>query len=209
MVSTKTAFRPPRNAVSVFVSLDWSCTLRRVAHISVAASLFCLGCGLVRAAADPEESRSLSAASVPQAMKVLYGNFDPKTQTSMIPLGELGIDDENQPIIKPLFHAIVREGNAEEFLLLTYAVPDGEDFGCHVCAPTIGVAVFIKTANLWLLGASNKSVTQSGSWGEPSKRIQVIEIGTKHHAIQIISASTGQGQTTTAIELLVPWKGNC
>lgn len=151
-----------------------------------------------------------SPLSVPDAMRMLYGNYDAQTRSSTTAVGGTNNSKSDnagmqQLIVRPVFHADINEAGANKFAVLTYAVPR-TGFGCHACAPTIGMAVFSNTAQNWSIEASNKAVTKAGGWGQPPTDIQLVEIGTNRHAVQIRDVGEGQGETTTVL-LLIPWKG--
>lgn len=148
---------------------------------------------------------------VPDAMRMLYGNYDARTKTSRTTVREAndepGGAGTQRLIVRPAFHADFDEAGAKKFVLVTYAIPQAGGFGCHACAPTIGMAVFSNAGPTPIIEASNKAVTQAGSWGEPPADIQLAQIGTDHHAIQIRDVWGGQGETIKVLTILVPWDG--
>ncbi len=107
--------------------------------------------------------------------------------------------------VTPLFHTLSVNEDAQKFVLVTYAVPKSdEQYYCHACAPTLGMAVFAKKGSSWTLTASNRAVTDAGEFGKPPKDVELVEIGTNHHAVQIKDILEG-GQTTTVLLILAPW----
>lgn len=142
-----------------------------------------------------------------QAMKMFYGNFDAEKQTSVTSLPKektsLPAAGEEQMTVRPLFHAYTSDGGVQNFILVSYAVPPA--YGCHACAPIIGMATFSQKGSMWTMDASNRAITDAGGWGEPPKDIRLVQAGPNHHAVQIMDFGGGQGETTTVLKLLIPW----
>jgi hypothetical protein len=149
--------------------------------------------------------------SVPQAMKSLYDNFDASTQTSVssVPIGSARssfLDRADKIEVHPFLIISARESNKRKVFLLTYAVPDSESFECHLCAPLIGMAVFGRTNEGWSIESSNNGMVVFGQWGNPPDA-RLLRIGQGHVGIELRITTQGQGETTTVISFLVPWKG--
>lgn len=152
------------------------------------------------------------AFDLAQAMKMFYGNYDVKTQTSVASLpkdkSSFPAAGEQQMTIRMLFNAFSGDAGAQSFILVTYAVPtSGQTFDCHACAPTIGMATFSQKGLKWTIDASSRAITFSGEWGKPPTDIQLVQIGPKRHAVQLIDVGEGQGETTAVMQLLIPWNG--
>lgn len=208
------------------------CSARKRGRVAVRSSLFVATCVLLvtalpavahegtftpdqskeSAEASPEKPPTKPLLSVPNAMQMLYGNYDARTKSSRTTVQEanskkLGGAGAQRLSVRPAFHADFDEDGANKFVLVTYAIPQAGGFGCHACAPTIGMAVFSNAGLTPIIEASNKAVTQAGSWGEPPADIQLAQIGTDHHAIQIRDVWGGQGETIKVLTILVPWDG--
>jgi len=186
---------------------------RNLRRILIALSLlFVCACHKQSAQPPPEKPHLLPALTVPDAMMMFYGNFDAGAQSSTAVMP--GRNNKNtsspasyQAIAHAFFHAETGEAGTQKLVVVTYAVPKKGGFGCHACAPTIGMAVFTNDGMKWAIEASNKAVTESGGWGEPPTDIQLVEIGHNHHGVQIKDVGGGQGETTAALQILVPWNG--
>jgi len=156
-----------------------------------------------------EPSGTNKAFDVAQAMQMLYRNYNLKEQTSAALLpeykGTSHSDAEEQMTVKPILSAFIGDAGAQRFVLVTSAVPP--NYGCHACTPTIGMAVFSQEGSKWATDAFNRAATYAGDWGEPPVSIQLVQIGPNRHAVQIISSSSGQGESTAILELLIPWNG--
>jgi hypothetical protein len=150
---------------------------------------------------------------VAQAMRMFYGNYDVKAETSSTRLPKnttsLPAPGEEQMTVRVLFQSFVSEPVARQLFLLTYAIPsNNENYDCHACAPVIGMAVFSKNGQKWQMHASNRAVTFSGEWGKPPNSIQLVKIGPHHVAAKIVDVGKGTaGETTEVLDLLVPWNG--
>jgi hypothetical protein len=150
------------------------------------------------------------AFTVAQAMKTFYGNYDVRTQTSTTRLPKdttsLPAPGEEQMTVRVLFHSFVGEPVGRRLFLVTYAVPANDNsYGCHLCAPVIGMSVFRRSKGKWTMEASNRAVTLIGDWGEPPRRLDLVQIGSHRMAVKIIDVYRGQGETTATLEILVPW----
>jgi len=146
---------------------------------------------------------------LPDAMTMLFGNFDVKTQSSTALMEDKSATkhDRKPMIVRSLFRTGTIQAGEQRLVLVTYSVPRGETFDCHQCSPTIGMAVFSQSQRHWSVEASDASVTESGSWGRPPTNVQLLQIGPERQAIQIREVYRGGGETTTILQVLVPWKG--
>ena len=174
--------------------------------------IFTSGCHRQSTELFPEQSGTNEALDIAQAMKMLYGNYDAKKQTSVASLpkekSSFPATGEEQMTVRPLFHAFSNYAGAHNFLLVTYAVPaSDESYECHACAPTIGMAVFSQKGMKWMIDASNRAVTSAGEWGRPPTDIQLVQIGPNRQAVKIIDVGQGNGETTAVLYLLIPWNG--
>lgn len=156
-----------------------------------------------------EPSRTNQTFDIAQAMRMLYGNYDVKKQISVasLPKDKLSLPGagEGPLTVRPLFHAFLSDGGVQSFMLVTYAVPPA--YGCHGCAPVIGMAVYSQKGLNWKMDASNRAVTLAGGWGEPPKDVKLVQIGPNRHGVQVTDVGGGQGETTTVLKLLIPWNG--
>jgi len=141
-------------------------------------------------------------------MAMFYGNFDGSRQTSTVTFSSTdSVRIHGEPMtVRPLFHKLSSDAGRQSFVLLTYAVPrSDEEYYCHACAPTLGMAVFTKKEGSdWILTASNRAITDAGGFGKPPRNVELVEIGTNRQAVQIKDIDEG-GERTTALLILVPW----
>ncbi|MGB7233507.1 MAG: hypothetical protein WBD19_17690, partial [Candidatus Acidiferrum sp.] len=155
--------------------------------------------------------RTATPLDLAQAMKMFYGNYDPGKNASVtsIPRDKTSLPGPGdvQMTVKTLFSSLSGNPGQREFVLLTYAAPSREGYDCHACAPVIGMAVFSEEGSKWSMDASNRSVCISGAFGNPSKNIEIVQIGRRQLAAKIIDVGGGQGETTAVLQLLVPWRG--
>lgn len=170
------------------------------------------GCHKQSAELSPGQSETNEAFDIVQAMKMLYGNYDMKKQTSVASLpkekSSFPAAGEEQMTIRMLFNAFSGDAGAQSFVLVTYAVPtSGQTFDCHACAPTIGMAIFSQKGLKWTVDASNRAITSSGEWGKPPTDIQLVQVGPNRRAVKFIDVGGGQGETTAVLQLLIPWNG--
>ena len=133
------------------------------------------GCGRHSVISTGSSRELPETLSIAQAMTTFYGNFDPTKQTSTVSFSKAdSVYTDGEPMtVRPLFQAFVNDTGKQSFFLLTYAVPTrDEKYYCHACAPTIGVAVFTNDQAHWVLSASNRTVTDGGSFGKPPQSIK-------------------------------------
>jgi hypothetical protein len=152
---------------------------------------------------------------VASAMNALYGNFDKVEQVSFVakrPSGTFvsSLFHEGSVFATPLYGRIVQAIGGEEFIFLTYSVPtlqvDGS-FHCHGCAPLIGMAVFNKSGDHWKIEAFSDPVIDAGEFGNPPEDIRTVKIGPGRWGVEIKDTGSGNGYSSTSLDLLVPWNG--
>jgi hypothetical protein len=158
----------------------------------------------------PKNSEAGEAFDVAQAMTTFYGNYDVRRQTSITQLPKnttsLPAPGEEQMTVRVLFRSFVGESVARSLFLVTYAVPSNDDtYGCHLCAPVIGMSVFRWSGGKWTMDASNRAVTFAGEWGKPPRHVELVQIGSHRTAVKIIDVGKGNGETTAILDILVPW----
>jgi hypothetical protein len=168
------------------------------------------GCHKESTESSGDQSQANEAIDITHAMKMLYGNYDVKKQTSVASLpkekSSFPAAGEEQMTVRMLFHAFSGGADTRSFLLVTYAVPaSDESYDCHACAPTIGMAIFSQKGMRWTIDASNRAVTFSGEWGKPPTDIQLVQIGPNRPAVKVIDVGEGNGETTAVLQLLIPW----
>ncbi len=171
------------------------------------------GCHKPSVASSAEQSGANEGFDIAQAMKMLYGNYDVKTQTSVTSLprekSSLPAHGEQQVTVGVLFKAFGVDVNPKNLVLVTFAVPTGDEtFDCHACSPTIGMAVFSQKGPKWMMDASNRAVTFAGAWGKPPTDIKLVQIGPNRFAVKLIDVGQGGGETTAVLQVLIPWNGN-
>jgi hypothetical protein len=168
------------------------------------------GCYKQSAELSPGQSETNEAFDIVQAMKMLYGNYDMKKQTSVASLpkekSSFPAAGEEQMTIRMLFNAFSGDAGAQSFVLVTYAVPtSGQTFDCHACAPTIGMAVFSQKGLKWTIDSSSRAITSCGEWGKPPTDIQLVQIGPNRRAVKVVDVGEQNGETTALLQLLIPW----
>jgi hypothetical protein len=153
------------------------------------------------------EGRIPGDFNLANAMRSLYGNYDPSTQASVSPL--LPGSEENsffqrakQIEVRPFFTATADDSGISKILFGTYSGPFAEGFTCHGCAPLIGMAVFIHTGEGWVIESSTKSAVFSGQWGHPPDA-HIVQISSDHVGVRL----DGPGAFATYVSILVPWNG--
>jgi len=168
---------------------------------------FVSACGKQQVKSSSDSPETSKAFDVAQAMNMFYGNYDAGSQTSTVTFSNTdSVQTRGEPMVaRPLYHLASGSVGAPKFVLLMYAVPKSdEEYYCHACAPTIGMALFSHGAS-WTVDASNRSVTDAGEFGKPPHDIELVQIGPHHQAIKMIDVGGGNGETTSVLRILVPW----
>jgi hypothetical protein len=118
-----------------------------------------------------------------QALKMIYGNYDPINKSSMwinisFPNKKdaSGYFEERKGLVKAIFFQLYRENGKHKIFLLTKTIPTNIPFDCHACLPLIGAAVFVKKRAHWEIEAQNQFVMYDGEYGEIPV-MKLIEIG--------------------------------
>lgn len=149
-----------------------------------------------------------------EAMSRLYGNYDAAKSVSTastppdVPQPSSYFGSSSHIRVRSFFATTVDEKGEKRLFLLTYGTPAEEhlDFGCHACAPLVSAFEFSFYKGQWTLTASCKNPLVFGQWGFPPDA-SVLKIGPGSWAVKFEDHYSGQGETTIAIALFVPWNG--
>jgi hypothetical protein len=182
------------------------------------AALFLLG-GCQRKPAPVEVPRQFVLAD---AMAHWYGRYDPATQTARANLPEHPSVDlagswfaPKDPVdIVVIFDAGYLQAGHPRHVVVTAAVPHRSDkpgrpgddlFNCLTCRPVIGMAVFTRRLNTWLLENENDAVDLAGGNGLPPA-IKLMALGTDLHGIRLESHTQATDFASASVSYLVPWQ---
>lgn len=163
--------------------------------------------GFTGSAALTIERRIITEGSIPadftvaKAMSILYGNFDGETKSSIAdlpPLPDSSLTLPKQNETYPFFIGQVTESGGSKIFFGTYASAEGY---CHACAVLIGMAVFVRGHDDWVVESATKKAIFDGEWGEPPTP-RILRIGPSHAAVELEVA----GFYSNAA-ILVPWNG--
>jgi hypothetical protein len=156
------------------------------------------------------------------AIEHWYGRYDPATQTARANLPEHPSVDltgswfaPKDPVdIVVIFDTGYLQAGHPRHVVVTAAVPHRSDkpgrpgddmFNCLTCRPVIGMAVFTRRLNTWLLEDENDAVDLSGSNGRPPS-IKLVTLGTDLHGIRLESHTQADDFSSISISLLMPWQ---
>lgn len=181
---------------------------------SVFLALICL-CGMLRAQ---------TPLSQDEALKQLYGNYDPNTKTATLSCTDAQrvqnekthgswwpcYEDSSVVSVDIILMATAPtwtdpKQKIEETYLVTSAVPAhaASKFDCHSCKPAIGVAQFVRQGQTWKLEKTNATVNFYGSWGRPPF-VNLVAIGPSRYGVLLSVDDGGQGYTFGTKWLLAP-----
>jgi hypothetical protein len=156
------------------------------------------------------------------AMQHWYGRYDPATQTARANLPDHPSVDitgswfaPKDPVdIVVIFDIGYLQAGHPRHVVVTAAVPHrsdkpgrpGDDSdNCLMCRPVIGMAVFTRRLNTWLLEDQNDAVDLAGSRGLPPA-IKLVTLGNDLHGIRMESHTEASDFSSTTLSLLVPWQ---
>jgi hypothetical protein len=175
-------------------------------------TVLCLGILSPGCRTKSPEQPAHSAAFDPQtAMRIMFGNFDPVTKSSLshVPAGASTTDSnfaQNDEIrVRPFFVHEVIENGVRKVYMLTWAKPAGQPFDCKGCAPLISAAVFVPGSDGWKPESIGRAVIAYGDFGK-APEANLVEVGPQSHAF-LLRVTSSQERTTTGEALLVPWNG--
>ncbi len=131
-------------------------------------------------------------------MKMMYGNYDPRTRTSVWQKPTKAALEMISQNAGPLYSKMAgyfpfQEEGSKKVMFVTASGP--RNFDCHGCAPVISAAVFSQDAGKWKLETAESALTSSGAWGKPGE-FKLEKIGPEKHAVVVTSAFTAQGESS-------------
>jgi hypothetical protein len=155
-------------------------------------------------------------------MQHWYGRYDPVTQTARANLPDHPSVDLSGSWFAPkdpvdivvIFDTGYLQAGHPRHVVVTAAVPHRSDkpgrpgddlFNCLMCRPVIGMAVFTRRLNTWLLEDENDAVDLAGSRGLPPS-IKLVTLGTDLHGIRLESHTEASDFSSNTMSLLVPWQ---
>jgi hypothetical protein len=155
-------------------------------------------------------------------MRVLFGNFDPTTessdydvpQTTVLDLAGSNFKIGDDIAVWPLRTLDTNENGRRKVILLTFAVPKDTfgaghrwDFDCHACAPLIGAAVFVHGEAGWSVESSRTVISSGGGFGHPPSEFRIVAVGPHKIGIEMTDGYSGQGEETISKVIMVAWNG--
>lgn len=156
------------------------------------------------------------------AMQRWYGRWDPATQTARANLPDHPSVDltgswfaPKDPVdIVVIFQAGYLQAGHPRHVVVTAAVPHRSDkpgrpgddeFQCIECRPVIGMAVFTRRLNTWLLEDENNAIDLAGGNGKPPA-VRLITLGNDLHGIRLESHTEADDFSSTSLSILIPWQ---
>lgn len=149
----------------------------RIACALLALAL--LGAGGCGRAPEEKPAAGAPAANLPpsldgaidaeKALALLYGPYDAKLKAAHWRSPGPDGKDADAMQVSPLLAQTVREGESERFYLATAVVPENpeEPFDCEGCAPSVGLSVFLRTGERWVLESHAPELFDAGMNGHP------------------------------------------
>jgi hypothetical protein len=116
--------------------------------------------------------------------------------------------------ITVIFDAAYTQAGHPRHVVVTAAVPHRSDrpgrpgddqFNCIMCRPVIGMAVFTRRLNTWLLEDANDAVDLAGGNGK-APAVKLVTLGTDLHGIRLESHTQADDFAGTRVSILIPWQ---
>lgn len=142
--------------------------------------------------------QAAAAAGEAVIMKMMYGNYDPRSKTSVWQKPTKAALEMIGQGAGPLYSQMVGhfpflEDGSKKVMFVTASAP--RNFDCHGCAPVISVAVFSQDMGKWKLETAESALTTSGAWGKAGN-FKLVQMGPEKHALVAISGFTAQGENS-------------
>lgn len=142
--------------------------------------------------------QATQAAGEAVIMRMMYGNYDPRTKTSVWQKPTKAALEMVSQSAGPLYSQMVghfpfQQEGSKKVMFVTASAP--RNYDCHACAPVISVAVFSQDAGKWKLETAESALTASGAWGKVGQ-FKLVQIGPEKQALVVISGFTAQGETS-------------
>jgi hypothetical protein len=139
-----------------------------------------------------------AAAGEAAIMKMMYGNYDPRTKTSVWQKPTKAALEMISQSAGPLYSQMVghfpfQQEGSKKVMFVTASAP--RNFDCHACAPVISVAMFSQDAGKWKLETVESALTASGAWGKAGD-FKLVQMGQEKYALVVISGYTAQGENS-------------
>jgi uncharacterized RDD family membrane protein YckC len=206
---------------------------RKLLALGLLFGAFVLSVGLVYASfthalneqGQPEDVGSASAPSiaftgnftVPAAFGAVSGNYDPSSQSSLVPV--IGRDDASNHTGKLtlLLDSPFSEGGVQKHLLVMSTAVDAEQ--SHADGARIDAYVFANRGRRWIAEIADKDVTRFGAFGHAfgmadnehpngtDGQAQLVEFGPNVYGFSLTITDGGQGIEVTSEVLIAPVEG--
>jgi len=150
------------------------------------------------------ERRIITEGNIPpdftlaNTMTLLYGNFNVETKSSI----PATVSEKNETY--PFFIGQVMESGVSKIFFGTYNSSEGV---CHGCSAQLNMVVLVRSNGGWVVESSTKAPVNGGEYGEPSIDAHIVRIGPDRFGVELKGSSTHQGNGTSYVSILAPWKG--
>lgn len=152
------------------------------------------------------------AFTLARAMELVYGSYDysrmaskwTPNQTRNYPDPWPGTID-----VWPLMDMPYVESSTAEHLLITNASPHSNDaslYTCHNCSPLIGLVLFSKTSDGWIVERSDLQFGNYGEFGKPPS-FSVQPVGPNRYGLLMSTSFGSTGAWERTVTVIVPAQG--
>lgn len=148
------------------------------------------------------------AFTLARAMELAYGSYDYSQMFSRWTPGQT-----KQPLksfdVWPLMDMPSVENGTAEHLVITTASPqttDPTEYTCHSCAPLIGLVLFEKISDRWVVEASDLQFGNYGAFGQPPL-FSLVPIGTGRYGLMMTTSFGSTGEWEKSVTIIIPANG--
>lgn len=150
------------------------------------------------------------AFSLPEAMELAFGSYDPVTESSKWTCkakelatfsGKLGREGVAYSRAADQFALRIKGKTKMLVLTETLGRARGSWESCHACVPILGAAMFTQLDSAWFLETLKKDIVELGAWGR-APRAEVVQVGPDALGLRFNYGYTAQGTSIGGMMLI-------
>jgi hypothetical protein len=143
-----------------------------------------------------------------RAMELVYGSYDYSQMLSRWTPRQTKQPTKSFDVWSFMDMPYVENGTAKH-LVITTASPQTTDptgYTCHSCAPLIGLVLFEKMSDRWVVEASDLQFGNYGAFGQPPP-MSLAPIGTGRYGLMMTTSFGSTGEWEKSVTIIIPTKG--
>lgn len=143
-----------------------------------------------------------------RAMELIYGSYDYSQMLSRWTQGQTKQPPKSLDV-GPLMDMPYVENGTAKHLVITTASPqttDPTEYTCHSCAPLIGLVLFERISDRWVVEASDLQFGSYGAFGQPPP-FSLVPIGTGRYGLIMTTSFGSTGEWEKSVTIIIPANG--